>query len=170
MARAKSAITTEQLIAEEKRLINEIEKKQGKSVEQLRTEREKRVKDAIALKEPDRVPVMLNPGVFAARAAGLPASTMFYDHAAARQAGRKILLDFEPDIGGVGMAASSGSVLDILQVKNYRWPGGPLADDAEYQFVEGEYMKSEEYDIFLNDPSDFILRYYFPRITGILGH
>ena len=168
MAAAKSGITTKQLLAEEKRLIDGIEKKHGKPVEQLRKEREQRVKDAIALKEPDRVPVTLNPGAFAARAAGLPASTMFYDHGAARQAGRKILLDFEPDIGGVGMAASSGSVLDLLEVKNYRWPGGPLADDAEYQFVEGEYMKPEEYDIFLNDPSDFILRYFLPRITGIL--
>jgi hypothetical protein len=132
-------------------------------------EREQRIKDAMALKEPDRVPVTLNPGAFAARAAGLPASAMFYDLGAARQAARKILLDLEPDTGGIGMAASAGTVLDLLEVKNYRWPGGPLPDDAEYQFVEGEYMKPEEYDIFLNDPSDFVLRYYFPRINGILG-
>jgi hypothetical protein len=169
MPKAKSTVTTEQLIAEEKKLIAQIEKKNGKSVDQLRAEREKRIKDVMTLKEPDRVPVTLNPGVFAARALGLPASTMFYDHTAARQAGRQILLEYEPDIGGVAMAASSGSVLDLLEIKNYRWPGGPLAEDAEYQFVEGEYMKPEEYDIFLNDPSDFILRYYFPRITGILA-
>ena len=169
MAKAKSVVTTEQLIAEERKLIDEIEKKHGKSVDQLRKEREQRLKDAMTLKVPDRVPVTLNPGVFAARAAGLHASAMFYDHAAARKAGRDVLLEFEPDTGGVGMAASSGTVLDLLEVKNYRWPGGPLADDAEYQFAEEEYMKPEEYDIFLNDPSDFILRYYFPRINGILA-
>jgi len=168
MAKAKPALTTTQLIAEKKKLIDQIEKKHHKPVDQLRMEREQRIKDAMTLKVPDRVPVMLNPGVFAARAVGLPASTMFYDHDAARQAGRKILLDYEPDIGGVAMAASSGTILDILEVKNYRWPGGPLDDDAEYQFVEGEYMKPEEYDIFLNDPSDFVVRCYLPRITGIL--
>lgn len=169
MASAKPTITTEQLLAEEKRLVAEIEKKHGKSVDELRMERETRIKDAMELREPDRVPVTLLPGVFAARAAGLPASTMFYDLAASRQAARDILLDFDPDIGGTGMAASAGSVLDLLGVRNYRWPGGTLPADAEYQFVEGEYMKPEEYDIFLNDPSDFILRYYLPRITGILA-
>ena len=169
MANSESGITTAQLIAEEKKLIDEIEKKHGKSVDELRMEREKRITDAMCLREPDRGPVTLNPGAFAARAAGLPSSTMFYDLASARQAARKVLLDLEPDTGGFGMAASAGSVLDLLGVKNYRWPGGPLPDDAEYQFVEDEYMKPEEYDIFLNDPSDFILRYYFPRINGILG-
>ena len=167
---AKSpAVSMEQLIAEEKKLIAQIEKKHGKSVDELRREREKRIKDAITLKEPDRVPVTLNAGVFAARAAGLPSSAVFYNQNAYRQAGRKMILELEPDTGGVGIAANAGSVLDLLEVKNYRWPGGPLPDDADYQFVEGEYMKPEEYDIFLNDPSDFILRYYFPRINGILA-
>ena len=169
MARTTKALTVDQLLADEKKLIAEIEKKHGKSVDELRTERERRVKDAMALREPDRVPVMLNPGVFGARAAGLPAKVVWYDLPAAWQAARKILLDYEPDIGGIGVAASAGSVLDLLEIKNYRWPGGPLADDAEYQFVEGEYMKPEEYDIFLNDPSDFVLRYYLPRVTGILA-
>jgi len=161
--------TIDQLLAEEQRLIARIEKKHGKSVDQLRLEREQRIKDAIALREPDRVPVTLNAGAFAARAAGLPASAAFYDLNAYRQAGRKLLLELEPDMGGVGMAANGGTVLGLLETRNYRWPGGPLPDDADYQFVEDEYMKPEEYDIFINDPSDFILRYYFPRIYGILA-
>ena len=169
MAKEKKALTVDQLIADETRLIAEIERKHGKSVDELRMEREQRVKDAIALREPDRVPVTVLGGVFAARAAGLPSATVFYDHPAAYQAGRQVLLDFEPDLGGVGIAASAGSILDLLEVKNYRWPGGPLAEDAEYQFVEGEYMSADEYDLFLNDPTDFILRYYFPRINGVLG-
>jgi hypothetical protein len=164
----RSSVTIDQVIAEEKTLISRIESKHGKSVAELRREREQRVKDAIALREPDRVPVTLNAGVFAARAAGLPASAVFYDHNAYRQAGRKLLLEHEPDLGGVGVAANGGTVLGLLETRNYRWPGGPLPEDADYQFVEGEYMKAEEYDIFINDPSDFILRYYFPRIYGLL--
>ena len=167
MAPKKSTITLDQLLAEEKKLIANIEKKHGKSVDELRLEREKRVKDAITLKEPDRVPVTLNAGIFAARAAGLPSSAVFYDHNAYRQVSRDMLLELEPDMGGVGVAAQAGTVLGLLGTKNYRWPGGPLPDDADYQFVEDEYMKPEEYDIFINDPSDFILRYYFPRIYGI---
>ncbi len=30
-------------------------------------------------------------------------------------------------------------------------------------------MKVEEYDLFLNDPSDFTLRYYLPRLFGVLA-
>jgi len=32
--------------------------------------------------------------------------------------------------------------------------------------MEGEYMKDDEYDAFLLDPSDFILRNYWPRVFG----
>jgi uroporphyrinogen-III decarboxylase len=44
-----------------------------------------------------------------------------------------------------------------------------LPDHVGYQFVEGEYMKPEEYDAFLFDPSDFNVRTYWPRILGKAG-
>ena len=56
---------------EERKLIAEIEKRHGKSVDQLREEREKRVRDAIQLRVPDRVPVNVATGVFAVRYAGI---------------------------------------------------------------------------------------------------
>ncbi len=151
----------------EKKLISEIEKKHGKSVEQLREEREKRVRDAIQLKVPDRVPVNVGTGVFAARRAGLTASALYYDHAAYRQASKQMLLDLEPDNGPMGVG-SSGLILELLESKQYRWPGGTLPPDGTYQFVEGEYMKADEYDFFLNDPADFIIRHYLPRTYGSL--
>ncbi|MFP3975836.1 MAG: uroporphyrinogen decarboxylase family protein, partial [Dehalococcoidia bacterium] len=36
------------------------------------------------------------------------------------------------------------------------------------QFVEGEYMKADEYDALLKDPSDYCLRFYLPRTMGAL--
>ena len=149
----------------EQRLIAEIEKKHGKTVDQLREEREKRVSDAIELRVPDRVPVNVGTGVFAARYAGLPASAMYYDHAAYAEASKKMLLYFEPDNGGMGVG-SSGLVLGLLDCKQYLWPGGNLPPDGTYQFVEGEYMKADEYDRFLSDPADFIVRDYLPRTYG----
>jgi len=151
---------------QEQRLIEEIEKKHGKTVDQLREEREQRVRDAIQLKVPDRVPVNVGAGVFAARYGGLTASAMYYDHAAYREACKKMLLDFEPDNGGMG-AGSSGKILDLLDSRQYRWPGGTLPADGTYQFVEGEYMKAGEYDHFLSNPCDFIIRVYLPRTYGV---
>jgi hypothetical protein len=34
--------------------------------------------------------------------------------------------------------------------------------------VEGEYMAADEYDHFLLDPSDFMMRRYWPRVCGAL--
>jgi len=163
---AKNA-ENEKLNEDEKKLIADIEKKHGMSVEQLREGREKRVRDAIQLKMPDRVPVNVGTGVFAARRAGLTASALYYDHAAYRRASKQMLLDLEPDNGAMGVG-SSGLVLELLDSRQYRWPGGTLPADGTYQFVEGEYMKADEYDRFLADPADFIIRYYLPRTYGAL--
>ena len=65
-----------------KRLREDIEKRHGKTVDQLSEERAKRINDAIELRVPDRVPVTIHTGPFAARYAGLPLSAMYYDHAA----------------------------------------------------------------------------------------
>jgi hypothetical protein len=150
------------------RLRDDIEKKHGKTVDQLRNEREKRINDAIMLRLPDRVPVSIQTGVFACRYAGIPISTMYYDHVAYWEACVKTIVDFEPDSGNIMAAGTSGLVNELLDVRTQRWPGGNLPPDIPYQFVEGEYMKEEEYDIFLSDPSDFLLRHYLPRIYGTL--
>jgi len=164
-----STKSREELIKEEdKRLMDIIEKKHGKTPEQLYQERDSRVRDTISLKQPDRVPVILRPGAFAAKYAGLPLSSMYYDHVAYREACRKTILDFEPDLTQAG-DASSGEMMELLGTMHQRWPGGNLGPDIPYQFVEGEYMKAEEYQLFLNDPSDFMLRFYMPRIYGVFG-
>jgi hypothetical protein len=152
----------------EQRLIADIERKHGKTVAQLRDEREKRVRDAMELRTPDRVPVSVSTGVFAAKYGGLPASAMYYDHAAYRAASKQMLLDFEPDNGPMGVG-SSGLVLDLLDSRQYRWPGGNLPADGTYQFVEGEYMAADEYGRFLANPADFIVRCYLPRTYGALA-
>src|SRR5512134_2045949 len=149
-------------------LKQEIEKKHGKTTEELYQEREKRVMDAIALKTPDRVPLQTSPGVFAARYAGVPVSSMYYNHDAYREACLKMLLEYEPDMFSP-TALTSGTALELLDARMQRWPGGTLPPDVPYQFVEGEYMKEDEYDIFLDDPSDFMLRYYLPRVFGAMS-
>jgi len=149
-----------------KKLKDEVERKHGKTAEQLYQERENRVIAAMTLGMPDRVPFQASPGVFAAKYAGVPVSTMYYDHDAYREACLKMFMEYEPDLFQP-TALTSGPALELLDARMQRWPGGTLPPDVPYQFVEGEYMKEDEYDIFLDDPSDFILRYYLPRVFGI---
>jgi hypothetical protein len=147
-------------------LREEIERKTGKTPEQLYEEREKRARDAIELKEPDRVPVWIAPDPV--KFSGLPRSAAYYDPVAWKEAVRDVILYFEPDLSMNVMGGSSGLAYEALDVKNRKWPGGPLPPDQEFQFIEGEYMKEDEYDIFLSDISDFVIRYYLPRVYGAL--
>ena len=150
-----------------RKLKDEIEKKSGKTTEQLYEEREKRVRETIRLKQPDRVPVVVGGGYFAAKYAGLPLSSAYYDPVNYREAVKKVILDFEPDLylGGVA-GANAGPALEVLDPHHTRWPGGTLPPDLSHQAVEQEYMKQEEYDLFLDDPTDFTLRYLLPRAFG----
>lgn len=134
---------------------------------ELYREREKRVIEAMALGKPDRVPIVPIFGSFAADYAGISRQDELYDLEKSFDASFKATVDFEPD-----MASSSltfGPVLEGLDYRQLRWAGHGLPSDGGYQFVEGEYMKADEYDAFLHDPSDFIVRTYWPRIMGKLG-
>ena len=55
--------------------------------------------------------------------------------------------------------------MELLGRTNMRWAGYGLPDHIQYQYLETEYMKADEYSLFLDDPSDFVLRCYLPRIN-----
>ena len=160
-----TSLSSKQYQKEQQISKDEIEKKTGKTTEQLYEEREKRVRDAIELREPDRIPLTVN--VNTSKYTGIPNSAAYYDPIGWKRAMRQITLDLEPDMCNAGLP-TSGQALEALDVKNRLWPGGPLPPDYEYQFIEGEFMKEDEYDLFLSDPSDFMIRYYLPRMYGAL--
>ena len=58
--------------------------------------------------------------------------------------------------------------MELLDYRQLVWPGHGLADDTPFQFVEKEYMKAEEYDDFLFDPTAFMLNEMLPRFNGAL--
>ena len=146
---------------EQNRIKDEIERKYGKTTEQLYEEREKRARDAIELKEPDRIPLTINADP--TKYTDIQRSAAYYDPIGWKRASRQVTIDFEPDLCNAGLP-TSGAALETLGVTNRLWPGGPLPPDYEYQFIEMEFMKEDEYDIFLSDPTDFMLRYYLPRM------
>lgn len=138
-----------------------------KTCQELYQEREKRVLDAIALKKPDCVPMVLLFGAFAGNYAGISRKDELYDLEKSYEASLKSILEFEPDMASA--ALTFGSALEALDYRQLKWPGYSLPENLGYQFVEGEYMKAEEYEAFLYDPSDFVMRFYWPRILGNLG-
>jgi hypothetical protein len=135
-----------------------------KSPEELYEEREKRLKDAFELKEPDRVPVVLTTNFFPARYVdGLTNADSYYRHKTWREATQKMLVELEPDIHAAA-AGGSGAALSLLEPTLFKWPGDGVGPNLMQQFIEGEPLKADEYNLFLSDPGDFTLRYYLPRV------
>ena len=135
--------------------------------EELHRERLKRCEDAIELKIPDRVPFFPMTHYFAAKYAGLKGEEAFYDSEKWFAANIKMNVELAPDCYFPPLhSLYPGKALEILKCRQIKWPGHGVPDDAGYgyQYVEGEYMRAEEYDSLLNDPLDFIIRVYLPRI------
>lgn len=139
----------------------------SESADELYQERLKRVTDAIELRVPDRVPVSTPFGYFPAKYCGILAHDAFYDYPKWKQAYQKTVIDYEPDLFRL-VTNESGQVLEAVISKQTLWPGHGVPETSAQQFVEGEYMTADEYDMFLYNRADFIIRHYLPRVYGLL--
>ncbi len=122
---------------------------------------------AIKMEIPDRVPVHIPSGSIVAYNAGLTLEEVQYNHEKIKPAWIKFLQDYDQDSAS-GPGFFSGRVYEILDYKVYKWPGHGLpSNQTMHQFVEKEYMKADEYDLFMKDQFDFGLRYFLPRAWGV---
>lgn len=153
---------------EDQKLREQIEKKYKKTPEELYKEREKRLWDTVMMKVPDRVPVIFGGNFFACKYAGIPYSAAYYDVVAWKEAFKKMVVEFAPDAYG-WQPQESGIAMEALDTTYTRWPGFSLPDNVAFQITEHEYMKDDEYDLFLADPSDYVVRVLMPRIFGIMA-
>ncbi len=135
---------------------------QARATKQLMAERAKRLQDALELRQPDRIPLNM--------AGRLPAGRLWRHHppGAAGQRGQG------PGTPGEVRAASSSRIPSsacstaprpslALGDRMTKWPGYGLPANGSFQFDEHEFMKAEDYDAFLRDPSDWAIRTYLPR-------
>ena len=131
--------------------------------------RAKLMKDAIQLKKaPLRIPICPSAGFFPVQYAGISMYDAMYDYEALTCAWEKFCNDLTPDAYNAPTTVVPGRVLDILDFKLGQWPGHGVAEHSEYQYVEKEYMKADEYLDLIDDPSGFFMNRFFPRIFGVL--
>ncbi|MFA5308851.1 MAG: uroporphyrinogen decarboxylase family protein [Dehalococcoidales bacterium] len=131
-------------------------------------QRVQRLIDVYNVGEPDRVPVSLMIGALPAYLYGTDYHTCMYDYDKAVKAWDKFNQDFlDADSLSSPGTVIPGRVYDLLDYKLYKWPGHGLSTSATgIQFVEGEYMRADEYDALIGNPSDFWQRVYMPRVFG----
>jgi hypothetical protein len=133
-------------------------------------ERITRLRKAYDMEHPDRIIADLSMGAaeFALRRKGLNGKDMVYNHAKLREPLLEFHREFQPDTS-VGMLPYPGKPWDMLDFKLYLWGGKQLPDNLVIQAVEGEYMRPDEYQDFIADPTAFWLKQYLPRAYGALG-
>jgi hypothetical protein len=142
---------------------------QSPEAEKSYKERVTRIKDAIQMKKsPDRVPVVVFPSMWPATHDGITVQESMYDYDKTVSAFRKFILEFEPDTHMGAAQFGPGKFFEILDYKLYSWPGHGVKPEYSFQANEGEYMKADEYDALISDPSGFFSSVYLPRVFGAL--
>lgn len=137
---------------------------------QLYTERLDRLLKMYMNQVPDRVPVSLPAGNFPLYYNGGDLKRGMYDYKFLRESYSKFLQDFKDYADTMPSPALtlSAPALEMIGMNFMKWPGRGLKDNVtSYQFVEGEYMKANEYDQLLRDPSDFAWRVIMPRLYEV---
>lgn len=130
--------------------------------------RAQRMVDAYNVTEPDQVPIMLPVGSLPLILHGVSMHQAMYDVEKGFEACNAFNEKYSEELDYFAFPmAAPGKAFEILDYKLYAWPGHGLSVNAPgYQYVEGEYMKADEYEDLIRDPSDYWLRTYLPRLFG----
>ncbi len=128
------------------------------------------IKDAIQLKiSPQRVPIVPIAIFAPIMLYGHSGKKAMYDPHTLGKIYVNFTMDYDADAANVAPMVMYGPPLETLDYHLYKWPGHGLSNELGYQFLEKEYMKADEYDHFISDPTDYWFRVWLPRTHGALA-
>ena len=120
------------------------------------------------LEQPDRMPVGLHSFFWPANYGGITYKELMYDYDKAKKVTLDAAIELEPDgVYPLLLGSTIGRMLEKFDFKQLQWPGHGVGDMQPFQYLDREYMKAEEYDDFLFDPTGFYLHKYLPRVLGV---
>ena len=137
-------------------------------------EKLKRINDAVALKEPDRVPINPNPQLYAIFHSGYSVADVVYDTSLEKmgKALKKYHADFDPDASSdvSSMYVGEGPIVEKIGSKNLQvagLPGDPIGKDSLQQFIEYPLLLEAEFDEFSRDRTGWALKKAMPRMAEL---
>lgn len=137
----------------------------SEEMKKLYAQRLGRYQAAIALEPVDRIPIGTGTNYFAEVYSGNTKQQTIYDPQKWLEAEEAFVRDF-PEVDVLRDNRIYGPLFDAIGLKTYKLPGRDLPPDIQFQFVEQEYMKPEDYDSLIQDPMRFMLETFLPRILG----
>lgn len=136
------------------------------SENKLFQEKLQRVEDAIALKEPDHVPICPCIGIVPYALDGCSNRDSMYNFPRATQALVNFYKKYPMMDAMMHQGFNSGKANELAGSTMIDWPGKPgtkVPDQSTFQVMEYEYMLEDEYEEVLQDFTGFMLRKYIPR-------
>jgi len=103
-----------------------------------------------------------------AKYAGITCRQLMYEYELTREIAERAIVEFDPEAyNPMVLQSASGRALEAVGFKQLQWPGHGVRDDQPFQYLDREYMKAEEYDEFIFDPTGYYLHTYLPRVAGV---
>ena len=142
----------------------------AKNMEQLYAERLNRYVTAMRNGKPDRVPIRPFVAEFTAKYAGYTCQEVSHDFEKAFAAARKCAADFDWDAVVGNMVYVWTGLTQAIGLKYYGVPGIDLPADTGFQYreppEEEAFMKPDEYDQLIEDPTGFLFNVWLPRVSA----
>ncbi len=132
-------------------------------VQQLFDERLGRYQATINLEPSDRIPIAPPMNYLAEIYSGSNHQQNIYDPKKLLEAEIAFVKDF-PETDALRSNRIWGPMCDVIGLRTYTLPGRELPANGQFQFVEAEYMKADEYDALINNPAEFMMEKLIPRL------
>ena len=137
---------------------------------ELYTQRLNRYVTAMRNGQPDRVPIRPLAAEITAKYAGFTCQEITHDYRKAFEAVIRCCRDFEWDAAVPNMVYVWTGLTQAAGLRYYGVPGIDVGPDVAFQYREpdeqGAFMKREEYDELIADPTRFLYETWLPRVSG----
>jgi hypothetical protein len=138
-------------------------------MEKLYQERLKRYVTAMRNEKPDMIPIRPFVAEFTAKYAGCTCQEVTHDYEKAFAAARKCAADFDWDAVVGNMVYVWTGLTQAIGMKYYGVPGIDISPDVGFQYIEPPeekaFMKPDEYDQLIEDPTGFLFNVWLPRVS-----
>lgn len=139
------------------------------SREALYQARLKRYLTAMRNEKPDMVPIRPFVAEFTAKYAGFTCQDVTQDYRKAFEAVLRCVEDFDWDAVVGNMVYVFAGIPQAMNLSYYAFPGVELPPDVGFQYLEPPedraFMRSEEYDLLIEDPTGYLFNVWFPRVS-----
>jgi len=141
----------------------------AENMEKLYQERLNRYVTAMRNEKPDKVPIRPFLAEFTARYAGYTCQEVTHDYRKAFDAVVKTASDFDWDAVVGNMVYVWSGLTEAVGLKYYGVPGIEIGEDVGFQYKEppeeDAFMKPDEYDQLIEDPTGFLFNVWLPRVS-----